>query len=178
MATISLTAPYNQVVKRNGLTVLVENIATRIPEGFESFDAGSAGFTLGVFENLKFEGDTIIEDVSRAFPTMTLSDFEFKSRSSFTQSGLKFNLGPSAMLMGVTMVNGQQTVSTNALAPSPFSVISTSNFPSSGHLFTSQRVLIEYVSKTQDPPTFTGYVVSGSNVLNNNDELVQFSGPE
>ena len=178
MAVISLASPYNEVVKRDGSTVLVENIATRIPDGFESFSAGTAGFTLGIFQNLKFEGDTTIDDVTRAFPTMTLSDFEVKSRSSFTQSGLKFNLGPSAMVMGVTFVNGQQLVSTNPLAPSTFTVVNTKNFASSGHIFTSNRVLIEYISKTESPPTFTGYVVSGNNTLNNNDELVQFSGPE
>lgn len=178
MTVVSLAAPYNEVVKRDGSTVLVENIATRIPDGFSSFSAGTAGFTLGIFQNLKFEGDTVIDDVTRAFPTMTLSDFEVKPRSSFTQSGLKFNLGPSAMLMGITMVSGQQTVSTNPLVPSTFNVVNTKNFLSSGHLFTSNRVLIEYISKTENPPTFTGYVVSGNNVLNNNDELVQFSGPE
>ena len=176
MAELTLAAPYNQVTKRDGSTVLVENFGQRVPDGFSSFTSGTAGPRIKDFEKYKFEGDIIIDDVTRAFPALTIRDFEDRSLSSYTLNGIRFNAGPSGMVMGVTLANGNQTLSQDANAPSTITVVATSNFYSSGHLFTSQRSLIEYTSKTAT--TFTGYVVSGPNTLNNNDELVQFSGPE
>lgn len=176
MAELTLASPYNQVTKRDGTIVLVENFKQRIPDGFSSFSSGTAGPRIKDFEKYKFEGDIVIEDVSRAFPSLSIRDFEDRSLSSFTLNGIKFNAGPSGMVMGVTFANGTQILSEDVNAPSTITVDNTSNFYSSGHLFTSSRSLIEYTSKTAT--TFTGYVVSGPNTLNNNDELVQFSGPE
>jgi hypothetical protein len=176
MAELTLASPYNQVTKRDGTTVLVENFSQRSPDGFVSFTSGTAGPRMKDFEKYKFEGDIIIDDITRAFPSLAIRDFDDRSLSSFTLSGAKFNIGPSGMVMGVTFADGTQILSEDVNAPSTINVDTTANFYDSGHLFTSSRSLIEYTSKTAT--TFTGYVVSGPNTLNNNDELVQFSGPE
>lgn len=176
MAELTLAAPYNEVTKRDGTTVLVENFSQRTPDGFASFTSGTAGPRIKDFEKYKFEGDIVIDDITRAFPSLAIRDFADRALSNFTLNGIKFNAGPSGMIMGVTLADGAQTLSTSASSPSTINVTNTSNFFDSGHLFTSQRSLIEYTSKTAT--SFTGYVVSGSTTLNNNDELVQFSGPE
>ena len=80
------------------------------------------------------------------------------------------------MVMGLTFADGLQPLSALSTAPTAINVDNTSNFDDSGWLFTSSRILIKYTEKTAT--TFTGYVVSGPSTLNNNDELVQFSGPE
>lgn len=176
MAELQLASPYNEVLKRDGTTILVENFQQRVPEGFEPFTSGNAGFQLRSFEKYKFEGDIIIEDVSRAFPSLAIRDFEERRLSSITMNGDKFNIGPSAMVMGLTFADGLQPLSVLSTAPTAINVDNTSNFDDSGWLFTSSRILIKYTEKTAT--TFTGYVVSGPSTLNNNDELVQFSGPE
>lgn len=176
MAVIPLLEPYNQVLKRDGATVLVENFSRRIPLGLESFTSGSAGYVIKNFESIKFEGDVVINDVTKAFPTLTIADFTDRANSSFILSGEKFNTGPSSMIMGVTFADGNQILSTSPESLSTINVLNTSNFYDSGHIFTSSRSLIEYVSKTDT--SFTGYVKTGSNNLNNLDEMVQFSGPE
>ena len=176
MAELTLASPYNEVTKRDGTTIIVENFSQRIPDGFGSFSSGTAGPRIKDFEKYKFEGDMIIDDITRAFPALTIRDFEDRSLSTYTLNGIKFNAGPSGMVMGVTLANGTQILSEDVNTPSTITVDNTSNFYDSGHLFTSSRSLIEYTSKTAT--TFTGYVVSGPNTLNNNDELVQFSGPE
>ena len=176
MAELQLASPYNQVHKRDGTTIIVENFLTRIPKGYESFTSGNVGYTLKSFEALKFEGDIVIEDVTRAYPTLAIRDFIERPNSTFTLSGSKFNAGSSSMIMGVTFANGNQTISTDPQNPSTINVLNTSNFYDSGHIFTSSRSLIEYVSKTAT--SFTGYVKTGPNSISNGNEMVQFSGPE
>lgn len=176
MAELQLLDPYNQVLKRDGTTVFVENFSRRVPLGFESFTSGSAGYTLKSFEYTKFEGDVVIEDLSRAYPTLTIRDFIERPNSAFTLSGSKFNAGASSMIMGVTFADGNQTISIDSQNPSTINVLNTANFDDSGHIFTSSRSLIEYISKTAT--SFTGYVKTGPNTISNGNEMVQFSGPE
>lgn len=176
MAELQLAPGFRSVLKRDGTTVEVTNFGQRIPAGFSSFTSGAATYTLRDFEIIKFEGDHVIEDIQRAFPQLAIRDFELRPFSTFTLSGDRFNAGPSSMFMGVTMANGNQTISVDAENPSVINVTNTSNFETSGHIFTSARQLIEYTEKTAT--TFTGYVKTGPNTLNNNDEMVQFSGPE
>ena len=176
MAELALSAPYNEVVKRDGTTVIVVNFKSRTPPGLESFSSGSAGFVIKDFEKFKFEGSMVIEDLSRAFPTLAIRDFADRALSSFTLTGVRFNAGPSGMFMPVTTATGNQTLSTSATNLTAINVVNNDKFYETGHLFTSQRSLIEYTSKA--PGIFFGYVVSGPTTLNTGDELVQFSGPE
>ena len=176
MAELQLAPGFRTVHKRDGTTVDVTNFGQRIPAGFESFSSGAVTYTLRDFEIIKFEGDHVIEDVQRAFPQLAIRDFELRPFSTFTLAGDKFNAGPSGMFMGVTMADGNQTISVDAENPTVINVLNTSNFYNSGHIFTAARQLIEYTEKTAT--TFTGYVKSGPNTLNNNDEMIQFSGPE
>jgi hypothetical protein len=177
MAELQLASPYNQVTKRDGTNVTVGNFRQRIPAGFESFTSGTVTFTLADYEAIKFEGDHVIDDVTRAYPQLAIRDFELRPFSGFTLGGDRFTLGPSPMMMGLTMANGNQTISVDAANPTEIVVQTTNNFLDSGHLFTSARSLIEYTSKVSST-RFLGYVKSGPNTLNNNDELIQFSGPE
>ena len=176
MAELALSAPYNEVIQRSGLSVFVENFKTRTPAGFESFSSGTAGPRIKDFEKIKFEGAMVIEDVTRAFPGMAIRDFADRALSSFTLTGVRFNAGPSGMFMPVTTATGNQTLSTSATNLTAINVVNNDKFYETGHLFTSQRSLIEYTSKA--PGIFFGYVVSGPTTLNTGDELVQFSGPE
>jgi hypothetical protein len=176
MAEIQLAGDYNEVHKRDGTTIFVTNFSARTPAGFESFTSGNSTYTLKDFEKIKFEGDHVIEDVQRAYPQLSIRDFEERPNSTFTLAGERFNVGPSGMFMGVTFAVGGQTISVDAENPSVINSLNTSNFYSSGHIFTSARQLIEYTEKTAT--TFTGYVKTGTNILNNNDEMIQFSGPE
>ena len=184
MAELALSAPYNEVLKRNGTTVLVENFKSRTPPGLESFSSGSAGFVIKDFEKFKFEGSMVIEDLSRAFPTLAIRDFADRALSSFTLSGLRFNAGPSGDFSAVTTSERNQTLTVQQGALSPIYAINVEKFPNSGHVFTSNRQLIEYYSKLQVSPglgILYGYHVNplvSPSVLNTGDELVQFSGPE
>lgn len=176
MPELQLAAGFRTVHKRDGNTVDVTNFGQRIPDGFSSFTSGAVTYTLRDFEFIKFEGDHVIEDIQRAFPQLSIRDFELRPLSTFTLSGDRFNAGPSSMFMGVTSADGNQTISVDAENPSVINVITTSNFENSGHIFTAARQLIEYTEKTAT--TFTGYVKTGPNTLNNNDDMIQFSGPE
>lgn len=176
MPELQLAPGFRNVLKRDGNTVDVTNFGQRIPDGFSSFTSGAVTYTLQDFEIIKFEGDHVIEDVQRAFPQLSIRDFELRPLSTFTLSGDRFNVGPSAEIRGVTMAVGNQTISVDAENPTVINVANTSNFFDSGHIFTAARQLIEYTEKTAT--TFTGYVKSGPNTLNNNDEMIQFSGPE
>ncbi|ADO99196.1 virion structural protein [Cyanophage S-RIM44] len=176
MAELSLSAPFNEVIQRSGLSVFVENFKTRTPAGFESFSSGTAGPRITDYEEIKFEGEMVIEDLTRAFPGMAIRDFSDRALSSFTLTGVRFNAGPSGLFMGVTTATSNQTISTSASNLTAINVVNNEKFYDTGHLFTSQRSLIEYTSKAAG--VFFGYVVSGPNTLNTGDELVQFSGPE
>ena len=181
MAELALAAPYNEVVKRDGTTVIVENFKSRTPPGLESFSSGSAGFVIKDFEKFKFEGSMVIEDLSRAFPTLAIRDFADRALSSFTLSGLRFNAGPSGDFSAVTTSERNQALNPTEGALSPIYAINVEKFPNSGHVFTSNRQLIEYYSKLQVGPgvgILYGYHVNpllSTNVLNTGDELVQFS---
>lgn len=176
MAELQLAPGFRTVQKRDGTTVEVTNFGQRVPAGFTSFTSGAVTYTLQDFEKIKFEGDHVIEDVQRAFPQLSIRDFELRPFSTFTLSGDRFNAGPSGMFMGVTTAVGNQTISVDAENPSIINVVSTAKFYESGHIFTAARQLIEYTEKTAT--TFTGYVKTGPNTLNNNDDMIQFSGPE
>jgi len=176
MPEIILESPYNEIVKRDSTTIIVENFKKRVPEGFEPFTSGVAGSRIKDFEKYKFEGDIIIDDVSRSFPSLAIRDFEERALSSITLNGNRFNIGPSGVIAGVTFADGLQSLSNLSSSLTTINVDNTSNFDDSGWLFTSSRILIKYTAKTAT--TFTGYVVTGPITLNNNDELVQFSGPE
>lgn len=177
MPELQLADQYNVVHKRDGTTVEVGNFRQRIPAGFESFTSGVCNFTLGDFEKIKFEGEHVIHDITRAYPQLALKDFELRPFSGFTLAGVHFNIGPSGMMMAVTAAAGNQVLSTDVENPGPINVVTTNNFYDSGHLFTGARQLIEYTEKV-DSTTFLGYVKTGTNSLNNNVELIQFSGPE
>ena len=161
------------VIRRDGTQVQVENLNRRKPNGLDSFSSGNAGMTLSSYQSSVFEGDNTIDDITRAYPNLQIQDFEQRSFSTFTLSGLRFNNTSAARFNKLTFKVGADTISTNSSSLSAISVISTDGFPDAGHLFTTQRQLIEYTSKSAG--TFFGYVKTGPVNISDGDDLVLFS---
>lgn len=161
------------VTKRDGTEIEVENLDRRKPDGFESFDSGIAGMTLKGYQSGVFEGDNTIDDITRAYPNLQIRDFEERALSTFTLSGLRFRNTSAARFNSLTLKVGADTLSTSDTVLSPIAVANTEGFPDAGHLFTSQRQLIEYTSKSAG--TFFGYVKTGPANINDGDEVVLFS---
>jgi hypothetical protein len=161
------------VTKRDGRLVEVENLSRRKPDGFDSFDSGNAGMTLSSYQSSVFEGDNTIDDLTRAYPRLQIQDFEKRSFSTFTLSGFRFTNTTAARFNKLTLKVGADTISTDSSLPSAISVSSTDGFPDAGHLFTAQRQLIEYTSKSAG--VFFGYVVSGPANISDGDDMILFS---
>ena len=162
-----------EVVKRDGTIIIAENLSRRKPDGLDSFDSGNAGMTLTAYQTSVFEGDNTIDDITRAYPRLTIQDFELRDLSTFTLNGQRFKNISAARFNAVTQKVGSVAVSTDSSLPSAIDVTSTDGFPDAGHLFTSQRQLIEYTSKAAG--VFFGYVKSGPANINDGDDVVLFS---
>jgi len=177
MAELALSSPYNQVVKRNGLTILVENLKKRTPDGFESFTSGNAGQTLRGYELHVFDGDNVIQDLTLTYPALQLRDFELRPLSSFTLSGARFNnVGAASMIPFGMTANTPQVLTTDSQIPTVLeSNSNVGRFPEEGHLFIggSARTLFEYTLKT--PTGFIGYVKTGSINIPASTEFIQYS---
>ena len=161
------------VTRRDGTQIEVENLSRRKPDGFDSFESGNAGMTLRSYQSSVFEGDNTIDDITRAYPRLQIQDFEKRSLSTFTLSGLRFTNTTAARFNKLTLKVGADTISTDSSLPSAIAVSSTDGFPDAGHLFTAQRQLIEYTSKAAG--VFFGYVKTGPANINDGDEVILFS---
>ena len=161
------------VTRRDGIQIEVENLNRRKPSGLDSFSSGNAGMTLSSYQSSAFEGDNTIDDITRAYPNLQIQDFEERGLSTFTLSGLRFKNTSAARFKKLTSKAGADTLSTNSSSLSAISVISTDGFPDAGHLFTAQRQLIEYTSKST--ATFFGYVKTGPSNISDGDDIVLFS---
>ena len=177
MAELALSAPYNEVHKRNGQTILVENFKKRTPDGFESFTSGNAGQTLRGYELHVFDGDNVIQDLTLTYPTLQIRDFELRPLSAFTLNGSRFtNVGTTSMLPFGMTANSLQVLTTDPQIPTVLeSMTNVGRFAAAGHLFIggSARTLFEYTSKT--PPGFIGYVKSGAVNIPASTEFIQYS---
>lgn len=170
---IQLADPFRQVLKRNGEIVDVENFSRRIPQGKEVFTNINSGANLKTFENLIYEGDNVIGDLIQNYPTLRLIDFLDRPDSSITSAGFKFNLMNSSKISGVAYVISNEIISSNAENLTTITVQNTEKFFDTGYLLSEKKSVLKYTSKTST--TFDCYVVRGSNTLDANDELIQYS---
>ncbi|MFZ9728178.1 MAG: YHYH protein, partial [Candidatus Nanopelagicaceae bacterium] len=144
---INLANPYNEVVFRDGSTFLVENRDQNVPSGFEDYELGNVGLTLGSFENNALIDSGIssglsIQDLDTIYPTLTLRDFEFREKSALIANGDRFNLAIPSYQQPVAISLSGGTVG------GPIIVASTEYFADEGYLFTSSGNVIQYTSKT------------------------------
>ena len=170
---VILADPYNEVIMRNGSLFLVENRNQNVPPGFEDYNLGNVGLTLGSFESNALVDTGInsgltISDLDTIYPTLTLRDFEFRKDSALIGNGDRFNLAIPTSQQPVTISNATGSIG------GPLIVQNTTNFDDEGYLFTSSGSVIQYTSKTG--VTFEGCtLVRGPNIITASDELIPFS---
>lgn len=163
----------NVVTLRDGTsTVTIRNLSSGSSSYQGSYTKTNAGHRISHFNGIFDDGVCAVSGLSIAefdtfYPSMTLSDFDIRSNSSYTLSGDYFNLLPPSIQNPVTLSTAQSTIG------STIAVQKTTYFPSSGYLFTGNRGVIQYTGKTIN--TFTGCtVISGSTSLNVGTNIVPF----
>ena len=130
---VTLADPYNEVILRSGSTFLVENRDQAQPAGFEDYELGNAGLTLGSFQDNVMVDSGIssgltLQDVHSIYPTLSIRDFEFRHNSALLNNGDRFNLGvptyqqPMSEVVSGINPNGELTLDSNEY------------FPTSGHI--------------------------------------------
>ena len=173
-----LERPINEVYTRENGIILVANKSVYKQEFYDSYSLGNAGFNLKTFENLAFTDTGLlvdsntIGDLSLAYPSLTLNDFETRSSSSITLTGEYFNLGPPSIQNPVV-----RSLETNLSSSSVVTVVgNTSKFPTTGYIFqgsSSQYSVISYTGKTSN--SFTGCVlVSGSSTVDPGNDIIPY----
>ena len=170
---VILADPYNEVVYRNGTTFLVENRNQNTPPGFEDYELGNAGLTLGSFQSNALVDSGIssgltIADIHAIYPTLSIRDFEFRENSALLSNGDRFNIGIPTYQQPVTTSQSTGTVAGS------IAVQNTEYFANSGYLFTESGNIIQYTSKTNT--TFDGCTVfRGGNTITAGDDIIPFS---
>jgi hypothetical protein len=169
---VDITNEYG-VVKRDTSIVFVTNsVLGKSVEYLGNYTTSNAGPTLGNWYASYDDGSSgvsnlTISQFSSYYASLTLSDFVDRKKSSYTKSGLYFNLANPSIQNPVTISNTSGSVSTS---PS-ISVQSTTYFSASGYIFTSGGSLIQYTSKTDT--SFEGCtLISGPDLVNSGDEIV------
>ena len=178
---VNLAQPYNQVVRRDGSITTVENRNQNTPPGFEDYNLGNAGLTLGAFEN-NFTVDSgvasglSIADVDAIYPDLTIRDFQFRETSALLGNGNRFNLGIP------TYQQPMSEVATGINAQGDMTLDSTEYFPTSGHLLIRNNSgvnidtlsVISYTGKSGT--TLSGcQLVRGASFPTNGDLATPFS---
>ena len=170
---VTLADPYNEVVFRNGTTFLVENRNQNTPPGFEDYELGNVGLTLGSFQSNALVDSGIssgltISDIHAIYPTLSIRDFEFRENSALLSNGDRFNIGIPTYQQPVTTSQSTGTVAGS------IAVQSTEYFATSGYLFTESGNIIQYTSKTNT--SFDGCTVfRGGNTITAGDDIIPFS---
>ena len=130
---VYLLDPYNEVIYRDGTSFFVENRDQSAPEGFEDYELGNVGLTLGGFENNALvdtgaNSGITIGDIEKIYPTMTIRDFTFRENSALISNGDRFNLAiptyQQPMSEVASGINGQGVMTLQ----------SNEYFPESGHI--------------------------------------------
>ena len=171
--TLILTNGENVVTLRGGTsTITIRNLSSDASSYQGSYTRTNAGHRISHYNGIFDDGVCAvsalsIEEFDRLYPSMTITDFDLRSNSSYTISGDYFNLLPPSIQNPVTLSTANSTIG------STIAVQKTTYFPSSGYLFTGNRTVIQYTGKTIN--TFTGCtVISGSTSLSVGTNLVPF----
>ena len=170
---VILADPYNEVILRDGSSFFVENLNQNVPDGFEDYNLGNVGLTLGSFEanalvDTGISSGLTLADLDTIYPTLTIRDFEFRRDSALISNGDRFNLAIPSQQLPVTVSNA-----TGSIGGSLF-VQKTTNFADEGYLFTGSGSVIQYTSKTST--SFDGCtLVRGPNSITAGDDLIPFT---
>ena len=170
---VILADPYNEVIMRNGSLFLVENRNQNVPPGFEDYNLGNAGLSLGSFEknalvDTGLNSGLTIADLDTIYPTLSIRDFEFRKESALIANGDRFNLAIPTLQLPVTISGATGSIG------GPLIVQNTTNFDDEGYLFTSSGSVIQYTSKTG--VTFEGCtLVRGPSTITLGDDLIPFT---
>ena len=176
---LTLDSLINEVYTRNGEIILVSNKSVYKEEFYDSYNLGNAGFNLKTFENSAFvdtgllSTSNTIGDLSLAYPSLTIKDFEDRSYSSITLTGEIFNFAPPSTQNPVVY-----STSLNLSLSSTLTVVGNiSRFPTTGYIFqgsTTQYSVISYTGKTSN--SFTGCVlIAGSSTINSGNDIIPYT---
>ena len=166
------------VTKRDGTIVELRNEIFGTAGYLGNYTPTNVGPTIGNWQYVAFDDGTCdvsnltLGDISQYFPALTVGDFTERKSSSFTKSGVKFNLGLPSIQNPVAI---SQTAQSSI--PGVISVASTTYFPTSGYIYhTNGGVfgIIKYTGKTANQ--FTGCTLhNGSNQITSGSEMVPIS---
>ena len=176
---VTLDSLINEVYTRDNEIILVSNKSVYKEEFYDSYNLGNAGFNLKTFENSAFVDTGLlattntIGDLSLAYPSLTIKDFEDRPYSSITLTGEIFNFAPPSTQNPVVY-----STSSNLSLSSTLTVVGNiSKFPTSGYIFqgsSSQYSVISYTGKTSN--SFTGCVlIAGSSTINSGNDIIPYT---
>jgi hypothetical protein len=169
--------PVRHVVLRGGGYVAVTNFTSTQSSYIGIYEKIHLGPTIGSFGDGFTDDGTAdvsgytIEQISIYYPSLTIGDFSDRKGSSYTKSGLYFNLNSPSIQNPVALS------STSGTIPSTINVTKTTYFPSSGYIYhsngTSVFGVIQYTGKTAT--SFTGCTrYSGSTTISSGAEIIPF----
>jgi len=176
---VVLDGPINNILLRDNSTIDVTNKSIMKEDFYDSYYPINAGFNLRTFENNIFvdtgllSNSTSIEELSLAYPLLTIDDFTQRPESAITLNGETFNLALSTIQNPVVY-----SVGTNLSSSSIVQVIGNiSKYPSSGYIFqgsSTQYSVIQYSGKTSN--SFTGCIlITGSNIIDSGNDIIPYS---
>ena len=175
---VVLDEPINNILLRDNSTIDVVNKSIEKQDFYDSYYPINAGFNLRTFQNNVFvdtgllSGSNSIEELSIAYPALTINDFIQRPESAITLTGETFNLALSSIQNPVVY-----SVSTNLSLSTIISVVGNiSNYPSSGYIFQgspTQYSVIQYSGKTSN--SFTGCIlISGSSIIDSGNDIIPY----
>ena len=176
---VVLDDPINNILLRDNSTIDVTNKSIEKEDFYDSYYPINAGFNLRTFENNIFvdtgllSNSTTIEELSLAYPLLTIDDFTQRPESAITLNGETFNLALSTIQNPVVY-----SVGTNLSSSSTVQVVGNiSKYPSSGYIFqgsSTQYSVIQYSGKTSN--SFTGCIlITGSNIIDSGNDIIPYS---
>ncbi len=167
------------VTRRDNTTIFVTNSVSGVSsEYIGNYTRTNVGPTIGNFYNSYDSGTAdvsglTIEMLSAYYASLTLQDFVDRKDSSYTISGIKFNLGNPSIQNPVTLISSSNPQTSIVGYPS-ISVLNTVYFPDSGYLFSDDGSVIQYTSKTT--VSFEGCtLLRGPDILTTYSQVVPFT---
>jgi len=175
---IILNDPYNEVIYRDGSSIIVSNRNQYAPPGFEDYTLGNAGLNLNMFQTNAFIDPGVgtglsIGDMDLYFSTLTIRDFDLRGSSAFLGSGERFNFATPAYQTPVTLVTSGGTVNSTLFVTTTEYFNDPTVTGKTEYLFTASGNVLSYTGLT--PISFTGVsVVRGLSTVTTNDDVVPF----
>jgi uncharacterized protein (DUF433 family) len=151
-----------------------------------SYTSGNAGFGLRQFESNSFvdggllSGNITIEELTIAYPDLTIEDFELRSNSSITLTGRIFNLTQVTIINPVVKAIGTDLTTSDIVEVYQDLDLNRdvlTDFPDQGYIFqgsSTEYSVIEYTGKTTN--SFTGCtLISGSSIIDPDNDIIPYT---